>query len=96
MLSSLSLPSIRKEQRMKQLFQNNPVYRHAYKHGALLAVFIGLFILSACGGGGGAAVVLADPDATTCEATPFAEGCETSEISESCADGPSLMTAVKR
>ena len=81
MLSSLSLPSIRKEQRMKQLFQNNPVYRHAYKHGALLAVFIGLFILSACGGGGGAAVVLVDSD-VNCETTPFAEGCETSETAK--------------
>ena len=67
---------------MKQLFQNNPAYKHAYNHGALLAIFIGLFILSACGGGGGAAVVLVDPDATTCESTPFADGCETSEIAK--------------
>nr|MCA8836119.1 hypothetical protein [Pseudomonadota bacterium] len=67
---------------MKQLFQNNPAYKHAYNHGALLAVFIGLFILSACGGGGGAAVVLADPDDVNCETTPFAPSCLTSETAK--------------
>ena len=63
---------------MTPLFQNNPAYRHAYKHGVLLAVFIGLFILSACGGG--AAPVVADD--TICETTPFAPSCLTSELAK--------------
>ena len=62
---------------MKPLFQNNSAYKPAYNYGALLAVFIGLFILSACGGGAGTPAVAVDD--TICAATPFAEGCEASE-----------------